>query len=470
MKKTMAALTAGLVLVVGCDNPVTNPVDSPTTSAVAGALTRSSLQTLITGVLAQDRSLPANVNYIILSETMARDMYRVDGSEPRYISETLGGNPDPGSFAGGGTAWNSAYVELRAANTILKGLPGAASTELSAPEKAATAGFLRTIKAVALYRQIEMRDTLGVTIQGDNPDAVDPIACKTKALAYVAALLDSANTDFTTAGSISLPFKLPSGMTGYGVDYSKVSNMVLFNRGWKGKVELYQALDHQAPLAGAAAKAVTDLTTALGGAAAGAVPASTFQNGAYWNFVPGGTENTPNPLVDSKVGLNPLVGDSVKAGDTRASKIVARPTVLAGQGVSTNITYVNALSTVSSNQSKPIPMLKIEELVLLRAQAYIEAGDLASALKDINSVTTAYGNAAYAPFASKTAAINAVLYEKRYSLLSEGPQRLVDLRAYNRMNGTFLRKETSADIFASAFPIPKAEADARSGNIAPSCS
>jgi hypothetical protein len=470
MKKSMAALAAtGLVLVAGCENPVTNPVDSPTTSAVAGALTRSSLQTLVTGVLAQDRALAANINYVGLSEIMARDLYRIDGSEPRYVSETLGGNPDPGSFAGGGTAWNSAYVEMRAANTIIKGVPGASSTELSTAEKSATTGFLRTIKAVALYRQVEMRDTLGVSIQGDNPDVVDPIVCKTKALAYVAALLDSANTDLTAAGSISFPFKLPSGMTANGIDYSKVSNFILFNRGWKGKVELYQALDHQAPLAGAAAKAVTDLTTALGGAAAGAVPSSTFQNGAYWNFVPGGTENTPNPLVDSKIGLNPQVADSIKSTDARKSKIVSRST-LAGQGLSTSITYVNALSTVSANQSKPIPMLKVEELVLLRAQAYIETGDLASALKDINSVTTAYGNPAYTAFADKNAAITAVLYEKRFSLLAEGPQRLVDLRAYSRMNGNYLKKEIPADVFASAFPIPKAEADARGNNIAPSCS
>ncbi|MDQ2889167.1 MAG: RagB/SusD family nutrient uptake outer membrane protein [Gemmatimonadota bacterium] len=474
MKTYITALTSGVVLLAGCsDNPITNPVDNPTVGQVSGALTRSALQTLATGVLAQDRaSYGSSTNYIILSEVMARDLYRIDASEMRYVTETLGGNPDPGSFAGGGTAWNSSYVEQRAINSILLGLPGTASTELTPAEKSATSGFLRTTKAVSLYRQIELRDTAGVVIQGNNPNVVDPIVCKTKALAYVGALLDSANADFTTAGgTTALPFKLPAGMTTYGVDYSKVSNLVLYNRGWKGKVDLYRALDHQSPVAGAAALAVTELTQALGGAAPGAVPASSFAQGAYWNFVPGGTENAPNILVDAKIGINPLVKDSLQAGDTRGSKIVPLPSTISGFGLSTSTTYVNALATVSANLSKPIAMLRMEELVLLRAQAYMETGDLTSARADINDVRTTYGLAAYStPFASKAAAINAVLYEKRYSLLAEGPQRLVDLRAYGRLNGTYLRKETANDVFASAFPIPKGEADARNNQIAPSCS
>jgi hypothetical protein len=48
----------------------------------------------------------------------------------------------------------------------------------------------------------------------------------------------------------------------------------------------------------------------------------------------------------------------------------------------------------------------------------------------------------------------------------EGPQRLVDLRAYGYLNGTYLRKEATTDPFNSAFPIPIAERDARSGSFA----
>src|SRR6202030_3077412 len=99
-------------------------------------------------------------------------------------------------------------------------------------------------------------------------------------------------------------------------------------------------------------------------------------------FVPGGSENTPNVISDSKIGLNPLVGDSVQAGDTRASKIVSR-TVLSGFGLSTAITYIGTVATNPANQSAPMGILRDEELVLLRAQAEIEAGQVANALLDI---------------------------------------------------------------------------------------
>jgi len=245
-----------------------------------------------------------------------------------------------------------------------------------------------------------------------------------------------------------------------------VSNIIKFNRGLKGKVDFYRGLDRKAYTASLFPTAITELTQALGGAAPGAVPAADFQNGPYYVFVPGGSENTPNTISDSKIGLNPLVGDSVQAGDTRASKIVPRVT-LTGFGLSTSITYVGAVAS-TANQARPLGILRDEELVLLRAQAEIEAGQLANAALDINSVRTSYGLAPVA-FADKQSAINALLYEKRYSLLFEGPQRFDDLREYGRLNSTYLRKETPTDPYNAALPIPRAELNARGVTVNPAC-
>jgi hypothetical protein len=285
-------------------------------------------------------------------------------------------------------------------------------------------------------------------------------------LAYAAALLDSANADFTTAGAATvLPVKLPTGFSAFGRDYNKVSNLVLFNRALKGKIEFYTGLNRKSPKPALFPTAIADLTTALG-AGPGAVPASQFKTGVWYNFVAGGTENQPNLIADDKIGLNPLVGDSVQAGDTRGAKIVSRQT-LAGNGLSTSITYVGALPT-SANQNSPMPILRDEELVLLRAQAYIENNDLANAQLDINSVRTSYGLLPVI-LTSKTQAINAVLYEKRYSLLFEGAQRLDDLREYGRLNNTYLRKELPNDPFNAALPLPRGELDARGLTVNPAC-
>lgn len=464
---TTIVLAATALVAAGCkDNPVANPIDAPTIDALSGALTAVTLQQLATGVLAQDRGSVDAFAYAIEPEIWARDVYRIDASEPRFVQETLGGNPDPGSFSGSGN-WAGFYTALRAANNLVNALPTAATPAFTTAEINATRGFVRTIKALDYWRIIEMHDTVGATIQTDDPAAVTDLKCKATVLTYIAALLDSANADLTAAGGATvLPFALPTGFTAFGRDYSLVSNVVKFNRGLKGKVDFYRGLDRKNPTPALFPTAITELTQALGGVAAGAVPKADFTNGPYYAFVPGGSENTPNTISDAKIGLNPLVGDSVQAGDTRASKIVAR-TALAGFGLSTTITFVKAVAS-TANESAPLGILRDEELVLLRAQAYNEAGQLANAILDINDVRTSYGLAPIAP-ATKTAAIDAILYEKRYSLLFEGAQRLDDLREYGRLNATYLRMETATDPFNAALPLPRAELNARGVTVNPAC-
>ena len=143
-----------------------------------------------------------------------------------------------------------------------------------------------------------------------------------------------------------------------------------------------------------------------------------------------------------------------------------------GSGLTTSLTYVGAATANAANLTRPIAILRDEELVLLRAQAYIEANQLANATADLNSVRTSYGLAPYAVFADQASARTALLYEKRFSLFFEGPQRLVDLRAYGLLKAPFTPAELAGDTYNSAFPIPKAEADARGGaaNLTLTCS
>jgi len=465
---TTIVLAAAALVATGCkDNPVANPIDAPTVDALSGPLTRITLQQLATGALAQDRASADAFAFAIEPGIWGRDVYRIDASEPRFVQETLGGNPDPGSFAGGGQ-WAGFYTAIRAENTLILALANAPATEFTTAEVNAARGFFRTMKALDYWRVIEMHDTFGATIQTDDGAAVTDVKCKATVLSYIAALLDSANADFTAAGGTAkVPFKLPTGFTAFGRDYSVVSNLVRFNRGIKGKVDFYRGLDRKNPTPALFATAITELTQGLGGAAAGAVPPADFGTGAWYVFVPGGSENTPNTISDVKIGLNPQVRDSIQAGDTRASKIVARTDTLSGFGISTNITYVGAVSSVA-NQARPLAILRDEELVLLRAQAYIEAGQLANAILDINDVRTSYGLTPAAPV-DKNSAINAVLYEKRYSLLFEGAMRADDLREYGRMNATYLKKETPTDPFNAALPIPRAELNARGLTTNPAC-
>lgn len=472
MKKYIFALLTGVLVAAGCkDSTAVNPQDAPTADALSGELRRASLQTLAIALLAADRQTFVGTGsaYPILANIYARDIYRLDPSEPRYLNETIVNPPDRGSFAGGG-GWAGQYITIRQANTILQALANPAAGVFTTADLSAARGFAQTFKAIAYYRVLEMRDTIGVALQKDDPADVTPAAiiCKKDMINYVAALLDSANTNLTAAGNIAFPWSaFPTGMFAFGRDYRRVTNFVLFNRGWKGKVDYYRGMDHQNPQPALFTTAIAELTQALGGAAPGAVPASTFATGMYYVFVPAGTEAAPNPYSDTRIGINIAV-DSLLPGDTRASKIVNRASAVTIQGITLTKTLLRSVPS-SANQSAPLAVLRDEELVLLRAQAEFEAGQFVNGYADLNSVHTAYGLTPYPLSVSINQARSDLLYDKRYSLLGEGVQRLVDLRAYSRLNATYYPKQTATDAYNTAFPIPKAEFDARGGNITPVC-
>lgn len=83
---------------------------------------------------------------------------------------------------------------------------------------------------------------------------------------------------------------------------------------------------------------------------------------------------------------------------------------------------------------------------------------------------TSYGLAAIAVPADIATARTALMYEKRFSLFMEGPQHLVDMRAYGLLRAGVTPAELPGDPFNTAFPIPKNEADPRGGRQNLTCS
>jgi len=461
LRRTLGLVAGVGIAAMGCkDSPSVTDLNNVSSQAIAGGLNKNLNGLLVTGQLNSTRG-DLDSRYLVFSESMARDFYRLDNAENRYVTETIGGPADYSGFLGGG-AFSQFYVTVRAGNTILNALPTA--TGLTPTEVSATQGLVRTFNALALYRALELRDSLGIAIDVNHPIEDPPAAfvCKPNALASISASLDSAATDLA-AGGAAFPFKLPLGFSAYG-GFDTPATFLRINRALKGKVELYRGLSRQKPNAASFATAVTALTTAIG-----TVPttAAGLAVGLYNTYSTEAGETT-YPIADANIYLNPAVGDSVQPGDLRASKIISvTPKSLFG----VTSKYKTTL-TDPANLTRPAPIITVAEMLLLRAQAYIELNDLASATADINTVRTLDGGLApIAVPATKAAAIDAVLYEKRYSLLAQSAQRLVDLRAYDRLNATYFKPELPGDIYQSTLPIPKRELDTRGVTaITPTCS
>lgn len=470
MKKHIAVLAVAALAIGACKDSTGVPdLNNPSVESVGGALSLANLQILTTGILNQERQ-SLDYPFLVFPGSMARDYLRLDNSESRFVTETLETPPTPGGFLSRGFV--PYYIAIRAENNLLAAVPKA-TPELSAGDKAAVNGFTRTLKANDFYRVLETRDSVGLPIAVDDPNVIAPIICKPGVLAYLSALLDTAYTDLQAAeagGTTVYPVTLPSGWTSIGGDYSQIANMIKYNRGLKGKIELYRGIASGNTANYSASVAALDI--ALAGDPG---TAASLAMGPYYQFSTLSGEVT-NPLFDPRIHFQPSVFDSLQAGDKRASKIVVqdKPATLTVDGVAFSTRYDPAISVASNpaNQTRPIPILKNEELYLVRAQAKVGLGDLAGAAADANVVRTVSGGLApYATFTSTTDAINKILYEKRYSLLTDGPQRLVDLRAYMRLNATSFPAGTqlspyTPDPFNAVLPLPQAEIDARKGSIA----
>lgn len=481
-RKRSLALAAGLALVAGvaCNDTYNIPdLNNVSSGAIANGLSQPLVQLLTTGLLNQDRSIEG-LRWVVFTETMARDIFRIDPAENRWITEMIGLPMDPSAFTGGGN-WTGEWVGIRSANTILDNLHTA--KDLTAADTLAERGLVQTIKAIFYYRVWESRDSAGAPLNVDLPiGQYAPFKCAPTVLAYIASLLDSAHTALQGAvagGEVTFPVTLPSGYTAFGVDFSNVANFDAFlNRGWKGKVEVYQGAEWGG---GATAfnAAVTDLTTAIN--AGGGTGTAALANGIYYTYSTASGDATAPLGADAAVHLNPQVCDSVLAGDARASKVFrdAAGKSFSGSGVTTNCEATIAVSS-TSNQVHPMAELRVAELVALRAQAEIGQASVAGVLaanNDVNVLHTEEGGLpAYAlPVGTlaqqDSAELSNVLYEKRYSLLLEGGQRIVDLRAYNRLATPWHKKETvsSGDLFTTAFPVPQSEYNPRGGPSSVAC-
>lgn len=463
MRKHTIALVGGLVVLAGACKD--NPAAPSTDRVVAGS--PQTLQTLITGVTAADRSAVGG-SYYTYGNIMARSTLVVSPNDPRITTEFFQTQPDPSDFVGG-AQWNGYYQAIRAAQVLRK---DNAFTSLSATDQAATAGFLQTLAAKDYLNVLDFHDTNGIVIQGPDPTVLDPILKPVNALPKIIALLDSAYTNFNTAGASStVPFDVPSGYTLFG-DYSQVGNLMAYNRGLKGEAEVYLALlNPSSPDLTAAAAAKTALDAAL----AGVTPsAATLKQGPYYEYTQDTPDNFGNPMVDVNNLLTVNFVNSIDPADKRNAKIIPA-TALTSQAYTSAPNRIAVTDpTNTANLKAPLPIRRNAQLYLLRAQAEIALGDLPAATADINVVHTIEGGLpAYSTFTSASAAIQAVLYEYRYSFILEGPQYLVALRQYGLLDQSYVSQPgiptpgPTKDALVQRLPIPQNEANARGGNVQP---
>jgi hypothetical protein len=443
-RRRLVLRAAGLLLAAAalhaCKDTLVPDLNNPSLEGIINNPSRAQVQTMARGILDGNRtSQGGNIRDF---EIIGRDAYNLDAADPRWVTELLI-NLDPGGFGAG--HWAAPYRNVKGANLMISAV--ATSGSLSAEEKSAAIGFAQTFKALELLAVVESHDTAGVAADASaTPSELTPILCRDNGLARISALLDTAKTNLE-AGGAAFSFTFPGGFEGFDTP----ATFLEFNRAIKARAEIYlgpTGAVHYTNALAALAESFVDTTASLDlgvyhlySLAAGDQSNPLFQDTATTNF-----RAHPSVLTDAE------------AGDQRVARKTEIGSPKTYQGLTSNIIF-----TVYDSPTAPIPIVRNEELILLRAQANIGLNNIAAANRDINYVRVHSAGLAPKVLATQAAALDQLLYEKRYSLLWESGSRWIDTRLYGRL--ATLPKDAATHKVHPNYPISQDEVLARGGKI-----
>lgn len=408
-----------LFLLVGCEDLDFLDPNNPTTDNPV------SIQTLVAG---SEAGLRVDIGvYLRDLLVVGREAYYLEPADPRYTGELLRGPVDPGGFLAN-RPWNANYDVIQNCIALMN----------HADADSGAMGFASTIHAYCLLRLISLTDVNGARL---NYDGEISTAISTKAEVYTAieTLLDDGWAYLGSGqNSSALSFTLSTGFTGFDSTHT----FAKFNRALRARVAVHQS----------------EWNTALTALGNSFLDESGDLDMGVFHVFSTGSNDQGNEMYEAwdadfvKLMVHPSYAADVESGDGRyADKVSERPEELP------RVTYDGLVSTLApiiwSSDLDPIPIIRNEELILLKAEADI-AGGATGGLTEINIVRAAHGLAG-----AGAGGLTQLLHEKRYSLLFEG-QRLVDMRHYDKTGDLPLDRTGETDVPDDAivtFPIPETE-------------
>jgi hypothetical protein len=437
-----STLAACEIDVPDLNNPSIDDLETnPTTASVSAATT---------GLLIGNRRLTAAANgYVAQLGILGREAYNFDQADPRFIGELLEGNLQQGSPFGG-NFWGGPYANIRLANTIQRVVGQV--PEFSGEEQSAIQGFSKTIEALDLLEVANTRDTNGGVIDTDKRlgEPLGAIVDKPALMAEIARLLDE-GADELAAGGDAFPFALSSGYDGF----DDPMTFRTFNRAIRARVAVYLE-DYAGAL------------TALGMSFLDDGAMASFSDGVYHSYSTG-SGDAVNSLINPNIYAHPSLKPGPTGSEANDARYAAKVMMVAPEdaggagGLSSDIVF-----THYSSPSSPVPIIRNEELILLKAEAlyFGTPSDPAGALIALNKVREESGGLAPlvgADIAAPADFVAALLYERRFSLLFEGGHRWIDLRRFEQPIPLDMPDHTQN----VRYPIPLAECNARPGE--PKC-
>lgn len=429
-------------LFAGCDTLEFDDPNAPSADAV-------SLQNLATGT---EGGMRINLNiYLQTTGIFGREAYYFEPADPRYTDELYVGPLDANGFLVT-NPWTGRYRTIRNATDLIQ---RAQTVRDETPEAFSESdlngatGFAKTIIGYQLLLVLNSTWDNGLKIEFSD-DVSAPVVSRSEAFAEIDRYLDE-GYDELEAGTI--PFQLSDG-------FSQVS-LSEFNRAIRARSAAYQG-DYPTVLD------VLDDTFI-------STDPAELDLGTYHVYATGVGERI-NPLFEVptaptvKLRAHPSLKDDLRTGDTRFAEKILDRTDEANDPDNDFVASPSAANGLSSplvvalyeNSTAPVPLIRNEELLLLRAEANIDgARDLSAAVNDLNIIRNAAGLSNYSGAVTEAALFDEMVYNRRYSLFLEG-HRWVDARRFGLLDQLEFPYDTVGDgsresVVFPQVPIPQNE-------------
>lgn len=460
--------------VSACDFNIANP-NNP--ASIGPNATVAQVDAAAQGVVAALRI--DFTSWVLKAGIIGREDYRLDTADPRFTSELLTGALDPSNAAFGGGQWQREYRAIAAGYTILNVIGSAQMTD---PERNAVRGFLQTIQAFSFLIVLDAHTQDSIPIDVNRPvgGPLAPLVRNDSAYKAVIAILDSARTALL-AGGTAFPINLGQGFAGFDTP----ATFLKFNRALAARVYAYRASLGALPGGtyattwSSCAACWDSALTALGQSFISAT--APLDQGTYITYSTG-NQDLPNDLSQDVPSAIQLVHPSIKANaelQTGGTLLDQRfLNKVANRGTPPDTFSLACLASALSwtrypSPNSPVPIIRNEELFLLRAEAswFGATGTKAQAIGDLNFIRQASGglNPTTVTTGSTDAAfVDDLLKQRLYSLMYEGGHRWIDMRRYGRLgqvpidrpNGCTSPKLPKDTVF-STLPINSFEVQAR---------
>jgi hypothetical protein len=482
MRRIFTSLaTVAAVTLAGCNLDLTNP-NNPT---LAGAKSnpRVGAGRMINGVLATYRV--NRTDQIRALGSFGRETYYMFITDGRFITGPLRDWRQNNAFDAG-TQWAGRYGNYRnafAALTFIDSIPTDTIPDrpltLRAEEKAGARGLLKTFIALELLHVIEARGPIGAVVDiSADPTQVFPIQTQDSVYNWISAKLDEALADLN-ADTDSLFFfpiyaGFSSGMTQPG---NTLAGFRQVNRAIKARAEA----EHGS--LGCGATCYNNALTALTGTWI-AAPAGNLGVGVYSVYSTAAGDFANNAAFSGSLGSDLYIHPQIEAipgvtTDSRYTRKMAPATCGTSKSRSESGVSASHRPCTYPTTTTAIPIIRNEELVLLRAEAEWFTGATALANGDLSAVRTASGGATpvvrFPTPAVDSEFVSELLLQRTLSLYQEG-KRWIDYRRFGRLAdiGQFPQDTLAGFTVATMIPLPNQECDSRNragnpGGIPVSC-